>query len=490
MFDWGVLKSFGPLALALGLMASQGVSTLAYAADLTLAPCGREGLRSCAEVISETQALVRQRVQAQVNGYYGLSPTEPGKSVDLTSGILPSGDLYRASRTFGSPVCSLVASPLTANKSETRVDHTPIGKSCGTPIGIDVRREGRRIYTKITKNDPAGPNGSLESGYIRGALMPGISCFLQKVENELSTSKGVGTGAILGSASACAAFAKDYQSAVERLLAAPNINDIKNCKNSWDPANQDRGELRQSSPQLCGARASLEAAFAQIAACEVFARASAHYKNRIGGVERQRGLYRTLFSDVFGACQKECKDKVSSRPSDSELTACARGCYEREMPEFFADVFKDAWGSPTSGCSAGGRYLAATSGSATQSADESLKAAAERLDQALKQSSTQCTIAADCTVAGVGSVCKDGSSYDRYVVYSTYSSQSQPSNAQIIAIESAIDDVNLLAPVADAIGKRPPPCDSREVPLASCKKSAPNSPVGACVLNTSSGGGS
>lgn len=345
------------LAILLAGSNPWGRSALVWAASgagalVSQVPCLeafgiKAGLRSCEDVVDGKAPpegvvpLVEKHIADYIETLYktNLEPHPFGPDTKIE---------------FGPTVCSLVPGAHTRGSSEVLSDHN--GKGCGRPYGVSVKRKltGGKIQL-----DQTNGQGTREQGYFRGAYLAALACFEAEVTNEIRSTRKLTV-----KSAACRQLAEDYQTLgnlvhqrAETLIISANIDDIENAKKSWDPSKgpkPDVGELRQSAQQLAAARSSIEATFAYLGACEVFARASDAYLRLVSNPQATDQIHKELFQSLSSSC-KSCDRSPAPGPSSTPLTdseiegylnqgsACLQICYEREMPTFLRRKFEGFW---------------------------------------------------------------------------------------------------------------------------------------------------
>jgi hypothetical protein len=294
-----------------------------------------------------------------------------------------SGSETVAATYFGPTVCTLVPTTFFAAEDKGQDHH---GKSCGSPIEISVSPHYDRApwpfdgcivggYATATlkrtfDTDPAKAKGSLEAGYLHGALVQASDFYYQEVLKEIKTQKQITVSDLGGQPSPCATLAGDLKgmslqlgenmtNLKNELGSQANLADIANCRKGWESVDKaasapDLGPLRQSAQLLCAARAGIETMFTQLAACEVFARAQYSYRSNLGSIDKQRELINAIQGQITQPCSNQCQKQFEkggnpcSPPSPGELSACAQKCYLDRFKDVLKGQLLKYWPAQTS----------------------------------------------------------------------------------------------------------------------------------------------
>ncbi len=352
------------------------IPTSAFAASVT-APCTKSKdpglLRSCSEVLdgpTGTLELLKKRVKTQIDG--DPSTQAKGYYQEVDPNITPSPGTY-----FGPTLCNLIKTEF--NTEETTADHH--GKSCGKSVDFEVHAHWEHgggcltdgsvtiIPLKRWKSGPPEAEGTLEDGYFRGGLVAATNCYYQAIKNEIKTSQALQ----IFSNSGCSALADDLQgiqssfkqtsnSIQKEIEANPNSKDINTCAVDKFSGNEGEvGPLKQAVQHLCAARMGSEGLFNQLAACEVFARASQSWLTEMGSSEKQKIWIERLSVKVGRACGDECKEVVKANtshmsecyyddPSANDIRDCALRCYRSKLPGFIKTEIERRWPADGSKC--------------------------------------------------------------------------------------------------------------------------------------------
>jgi hypothetical protein len=322
-------------------------------ADAVAVPCakGTSGfLRDCVtkvipDIIKDLEAYVRLQSKFYYDGKK-LDPLSPDKNNPTTE-------------LFGKPVCNPIAGELNNNQEEWTQTHVD-GSSCGEFTEIEVSFNWlleSSIYLRF-----AGNRGLREGAYIRGAWIQALTCYWKQVEKEITNNRS------LSISKSCSSLAHDVKSLskgsedvsnqLRTILGnSDNIADIFACT-ADDPAKVetskvqdysvqegagiDVGPLRQSAHHLCAARSGIEAAFKQLAICEVFARAG--YDYRVNGFENMGVVLKDIETQVTNVCtnqiNQQCKNcwKWTKNPP-KKCANCVNpkvnGCYQDKVKNAF-----------------------------------------------------------------------------------------------------------------------------------------------------------
>ncbi|MGK5084538.1 hypothetical protein WDW37_14680 [Bdellovibrionota bacterium FG-1] len=404
-----------------GVLIGAPHHTRADAPIVVKAPCSNDvksGLHGCQQIlisgippsgemkkaVPSVIALLKKQVKIQIEGDKTTQPPTLGYYDHHDPGFMftvfkkNSNDVAFQSKSdgqdFGPTICNLVGGhpDFAPDKPEglnpQRQDH--FNQSCGNPIQIDAKLlwdggtpisencfappippspyplppTNFRVGIKIHKNwDANPPQGTLEDGYIRGALLQATSCFYQQVINEVQSSHQITISDVEPNIpSPCLWLAKDlafleksHQDSIaslsDKLLGQANIEDILNFDKNWSAPKKtgsiDMGPLRQSAQYLASARAGLEVMFTQLAACEIFARAQFSYLSTFGTPDKQQQFIDSLLKNIADPCSSQCKSKLTHsalcKPSDQAITQCANECYLEKLPSAVAVQFGQFW---------------------------------------------------------------------------------------------------------------------------------------------------
>jgi len=198
--------------------------------------------------------------------------------------------------------------------------------------------------------------------------MLALSSNTDEVLNELSCTQSLTideNGACYKQAQNVLGLISSLQSASASLGKAANINDIDYCQASFGPvatasgtpssANTANltGNLRQSASFLCSARAKLEAAYGQLAVCDIFSRAQSDYNAKTGPAVQPQ-FFSTMTQAMDSTCRAQCKSSTSI-PS---LQSCINQCYQQNVQSYFQTTMNSYWPQPTplnSSCVVGGK---------------------------------------------------------------------------------------------------------------------------------------
>lgn len=344
-------------------------SSSALAATTVLpAPCdpkNQEGgfLRPCSKALTSQggQAnlldLIRKRVQQQVDAYYGLYTPTPGAQPTYHSdGGVELDPLEPPGQKIGSAVCNVLESPFVkkggAPFAEIREDH--FGKSCGTPIDIQVSISVPEV-AGCAAGDPTitvnlgrgGGKGTVEDSYSWGGAIAAMTCFFAAAEREIQSKNQFTVSDINGAPSACAAAAKDTAETLASVLA-----DGKKVHTSLKRpiAECSKAGTGQVDDQLCGSQQSLEMAFVETVSCQILAQAQAGFLNNVYGERGHKKFYEFLQPRVSKPCTEECKKRFYKSssvchkvPKDSQVSECVNQCYQRGLPDLVRDFFNSLW---------------------------------------------------------------------------------------------------------------------------------------------------
>jgi hypothetical protein len=327
------------------------------------------GLRACKDVVEGVPGKpgvldqLRQRMLVQIDGnasqggyYQNIDPDHYAEPVSAS--LAPRGKGTRG-HYFGPAVCNLVPGEL-VNVIETRVDHTAEHKTCGQPTSLDFNVRSSPTSFSVSPAfrvgfdpDPGCAPGSLEDGYIKGALVAATQCFYVAIKNEIQAKHQVTVADVGGHPSACLALARDASAQSQQLTKAleglrarfqgdpKNLADIVNCEKDrleMGHLTGDQGGARQSAQQLCAARAALETVAVQLAACQVFHQASTAWTRALREKDGLDALGAYFRREVAVPCHNRCKADLNDRfdyfdrPDASQVKACAQRCYSGDLP--------------------------------------------------------------------------------------------------------------------------------------------------------------
>jgi hypothetical protein len=241
--------------------------------------------------------------------------------------------------------CALVPNPLVTLRGEreqppyTEDRINRFGKSCGQSMYIKVRSSPIRLEFHKTY-----PQGSLEDGWFTGSQMQAIAFYLNEVQTEIGRSKKLSIKNPTGGTSYCQAAASDYQNlftARKKLveLATANPQNANLLKQMFDCSQKKEDPTTagtnftygQHSSDLCANRNALEAAFLNLASCEVNARADSSYLAKIGSQQALTDTYSWLRETLKMTC-KSCMNE-----------SCANQCYQRNIGTKVAEHLKAIW---------------------------------------------------------------------------------------------------------------------------------------------------
>jgi hypothetical protein len=209
---------------------------------------------------------------------------------------------------------------------------------------------------------------SWERTQLAGSYMLALSSNTDEVLNELSCAQSLTidtSGACYVEAQQVLGLISTLQSAATQLGQAANIHDIDYCQASFGPVASASGtpsiantatltgNLRQSASFLCSARAKLEAAYGQLAVCDIFSRAQNDYLTKTGPA-----LQPQFFSTMTQAMDSTCRAQCKSSTSIPSLQSCINQCYQQNVQSYFQTTMNSYWPQPTplnSSCVVGGK---------------------------------------------------------------------------------------------------------------------------------------
>jgi hypothetical protein len=322
------LTKLAALAFVLGV-------TCAYADPpfIVVPPCGGDGnswgFRNCQRVLNAPIPPTTAAARTWEHGgilphlrddfkrcivpglYYKQLPPDPqGRKCALPLKPLPVGPTF----------CSLQANFLNpvSEKTQNRVPN-----SCGAPVHIRIKRVGHTGVAVFERN--ATYPGTLEDGYLRGAVVPAISYHLKRVIDEISAMK-------LEVHADCNVLALAYNNGRDKLKEdvalqgddAFRVVVIQHMREWTHPDENGAEELSVKVNQLVAARGNLESAFMDMAICEAASRAQSDHEQKLGSYEARSSTLARVRTDALEAC----KNVSSSSSCDTNLTACIQTCID------------------------------------------------------------------------------------------------------------------------------------------------------------------
>ncbi|MEK6705173.1 MAG: hypothetical protein AABZ06_05245 [Bdellovibrionota bacterium] len=359
------------------------------------APCiDRKGhLRTCGKVIQSKdlndlgiKKKVEDRIRLQIEGYYrgcdiDMDPDTDDPEYAKINGLLEhfkkqlgSNNTFEEKykevfesidsstnkcpgRPFPLETCNMFSWPGTFNdkmREGVKSEQNHIGHYCGDYTHFDTKL--RRTTCHVTPDHTSGKH-EREDAFIRGAWVQALTCYHQKVQNELSSER-LKIKPIKDAESPCAALAKKYDEQKRMsdtiandlniwLKGQKNIKDIWNCtgKETTNPneLNPDVGKHRQSACQLVTAQRNMEAMFTHLAVCEIFSRAQLSFEKFLVGPGGKGGLYDYVKKHLN---TNKCRSKNKRNCSHERiLERCYKGPYLR----FFWDRGRRFWNDKTCG---------------------------------------------------------------------------------------------------------------------------------------------
>jgi hypothetical protein len=226
-------------------------------------------------------------------------------------------------------------------------------------------------YTLPQPNAGATPSDpSWERTQLAGTYMLALATSTDQVLNGLSCQQSLTidmAGACYSQAQQVMGLISQLQSATSSLGGAANIGDIDYCQASF-PGNIGNGvtaanpntanltgTLRQSASFLCSARTKLEAAYGQLAMCNIFSNAQNDYVNKTGTPYLQAQFFSnmtyildngslnaspTSHAGVCGYCK--------SNTNTAGLQSCMTSCYKANVQPYFQNTLGAApyWPQP------------------------------------------------------------------------------------------------------------------------------------------------
>jgi hypothetical protein len=282
--------------------------------------------------------LFKQQVQNQIDSFY------QGKDLDTTRPDSPS---------FGPTFCQLVPGKPFVSKEEIKNDHN--GKSCGNTHKVVVdywascnpMSPGGGITAINILNDEQSGEGTLEYGYLRGALGTVNAVYY----NQLNEQINKGSSFSVDDGSSCADAAKDVKTLIERIKKPEMQKLDMKCEAGWDKMSKKRpdvGEDRQSAQYLCSARAAAEAAFLQVATCEVYSRAQKAYIKFAGTAEKQKKLFDKINKKSTDYCTPKCMCNPCMGGC-SKVNECATECVKDKTRDLLEEMIKSEFSGKSGG---------------------------------------------------------------------------------------------------------------------------------------------
>ena len=218
-----------------------------------------------------------------------------------------------------------------------------------------------------------------------GTYLLSLSANTDEVLNELSCQQSLSidtNGGCYVQAQQVLGLTAQLQSAASQLGQAANLGDIDYCQASFSGGTSNNtptsstasltGNLRQSAQYLCSARTKLEAAYGQLAMCDIFARTQTDWMSKLGSPALQAQFFTNMTTTLdngslnasptshAGICGQQCKGKSST----SSLQACMQSCYNANVQQYFQSTLNSSqyWQQPTplsnTSCVAGGKPYA------------------------------------------------------------------------------------------------------------------------------------
>jgi hypothetical protein len=254
-----------------------------------------------------------------------------------------------------------------------------------TPQRVQAASSGQNVcvsYALSTPNPAVTPaDPSWERTQLSGTYMLALASNSTEVLNELSCQQSL----TINTTSGCYALAQEVQGLGSQLASisaqlgqAANIGDIDYCQASFGVSTATgpsslpsstanlTGNLRQSAQVLCSARAKLEAAFGQLAMCDIFSRSQNDYVSKTGTPQLQAQFLSTMTTYLdggsttpttthTGTCGSQCKNMKSI----GSLQSCLQTCYAANVQNYFQTTLTSSsyWPQPTpvnTSCVAGG----------------------------------------------------------------------------------------------------------------------------------------
>jgi len=229
------------------------------------------------------------------------------------------------------------------------------------------------VYTLPKPNPATTPaDPSWERTQLSGSYMLALASNSDEVLNELSCQQSLiidTTGACYAQAQVVMGLISQLQNASTQLGGAANIGDIDYCQAAF-PGNTGNGvvpvgasaasltgTLRQSASFLCSARTKLEAAYGQLAMCDIFSKAQNDYNSKTGPASQP-----AFFSNMTAALDNQCRTggafHCNTSKSIPALQSCINSCYQANVQNYFLTTMKGYWPQPTpvnTSCVAGGQ---------------------------------------------------------------------------------------------------------------------------------------
>lgn len=254
----------------------------------------------------------------------------------------------------GGTICSLLPTPFSTKDGApfAELDTNHLGASCGKYRNIEVKvRKGKAAIVRFI-SDIKGGVGTRERAYVCGGYVASIGHHYQKVRSEIENTMQLSLPPSGSTPHACQVFAKNLQGANVKFDQATqafknefvkqrNISDIWNCDKKENELTDAAGNRRVSMTHLCGARASLQNAFSQLAVCVIAANAQKDYQAQLGDPGVASRNLRRVSEQVNARCDGEIR---RAKPKDqAALNARAQACYEREYASAFKELFESQW---------------------------------------------------------------------------------------------------------------------------------------------------
>ncbi len=320
-----------PLLFTFLFFSIFGVEARSASAPIeAIAPCSntiakgadsKTGLHACAEYLASLEDQLKQRLQKQTQSYY--------------QGFDYSPRIEIPQKSYPKPLCCLVTGPFCPSAEEARNN---LGESCGAPIDFDVKIKVSltgKVDVRVTARSDA-TRGAREDSYRNASILAALGCYWEQALSEIKASKKITVRPILGEDSVCSANARDFNAfstqqrklLVEQIQAHPNISDILNYANTFNPSSegQELGPLRMSALKLASTRTDLETAFIRLVECEIIQQSGQSVTSAVGTPTARDQLIKSVIEAKIPDCQRECSQKAGescgTSCQQSTLTAC------------------------------------------------------------------------------------------------------------------------------------------------------------------------